>query len=237
MTPASDGPRLSRSLIVQTAVAQIDRDGPHALTMRQLGKTLNVEAMALYHYVHGREDLLDAVVDQLTSDMRVGAEEEIGPEDAWQGYLQVLAHRVRRVAVRYPKAFPLIATRHPAAPWLRPPLRNLDVVEDFLDAMLSRGLDDHQVIHVYRVFTSFLLGHLLLEVAAHGAETGPVEQPLDEGDPSSPPTDDERRALAEHPTLSRLRVGLAEATPKKDFEEALEALLDRLDMEFGQQQV
>lgn len=162
---------------MQTAVAQIDRDGAQTLTMRGLGNALGVEAMALYHYVQGREDLLDSVVEHLTADVRLDPNEEIGPQDAWQGYLQVLAHRVRRVAVEHPNAFPLMATRHPATPWLRPPLRSLDVVEDFLDAMLTRGLTDDQTIHVYRVFTSFLLGHLLLEVAAQGAETGPVEEP------------------------------------------------------------
>src|SRR3712207_8247132 len=31
----------------------------------------------------------------------------------WQGYLQGLAHAVRRIAVDHPAAFPLVATRHP----------------------------------------------------------------------------------------------------------------------------
>src|SRR3712207_7852932 len=56
----------------------------------------------------------------------------------WQGYLQGLAHAVRRIAIEHPAAFPLVATRHPAAPWLRPPLRSLELVEDFLST-LSRS--------------------------------------------------------------------------------------------------
>jgi hypothetical protein len=35
--------------------------------------------------------------------------------------------------------------------------------------------------HVYRAFSSFLLGNLLLEAAPRGAETSPVEEPLEEG--------------------------------------------------------
>ena len=41
--------------------------------------------------------------------------------EGWQAYLQWLAHGVRSLARDHPKVFPLIATRHPAAPWLRPP--------------------------------------------------------------------------------------------------------------------
>lgn len=32
-------------------------------------------------------------------------------------------------------------------------------------------------MHAYRAFSSFLLGHLLLEVSALGVDTGPVDEP------------------------------------------------------------
>ena len=56
----------------------------------------------------------------------------------------------------------------PEAPWLRPPLRSIDWVEDFLDGLISEGFTDESAVAGYRAFTSFLLGHLLLEVATHG---------------------------------------------------------------------
>ena len=49
---------LDRGVIVQAAIRVIDRNGTHGLTMRGLGQQLGVEAMALYRYVAGREDLL-----------------------------------------------------------------------------------------------------------------------------------------------------------------------------------
>lgn len=42
----------------------------------------------------------------------------------------------------HPAAFPLAATRHPAAPWLRPPLRNIELVENFLLTLTDAGFDD-----------------------------------------------------------------------------------------------
>ncbi len=54
----------------------------------------------------------------------------------------------------------------PAAPWLRPPLRSLRWVEQFLTGLLQRGLADDGAAEAYRAFTSFLLGHFLLELSA-----------------------------------------------------------------------
>ena len=230
---SSGRPALSRDTIVATAARLIESQGLSALTMRTLGRSLGVEAMAIYYYINGREDLLDAVVDHLVSRARVDPEVKVGPSDGWQGYLQVVAHAVRNLAVEHPQAFPLVATRHPSAPWLRPPLRSLEMVEDFLHAMLTRGLDEVQAVHVYRVFTSFLLGHLLLEVSVLGAEMAPVGEPLDEGDPDEDPQDQDPEALAEHPTIRRLQDRLSEqdVDAAMEFDAALESLLNRLDTE------
>ncbi|HAQ9640132.1 TPA: TetR family transcriptional regulator, partial [Enterococcus faecium] len=121
--PAS--PRLSRDLIIATALDQIDRSGPQGLSMRSLAQELGVEAMSLYRYVHGKEDLLEGVIAMLMSDLTSHLAEAEGAH--WQEFLQTVAHAVRRIATDHPKAFPLVATRHPAAPWLRPPLRSVEV--------------------------------------------------------------------------------------------------------------
>src|ERR671917_122286 len=110
-TYASKG--LDRDLIVQAALDSIDHRGSQGLTMRGLAQDLGVEAMSLYRYVAGREDLLEAVVTLLLEGL-TDLDEQLN--QTWQGYLQGLAHAVRRIAVEHPAAFPLVATRHPAAP-------------------------------------------------------------------------------------------------------------------------
>ena len=137
-------PPLSVGLILSTAIGLMDSEGAQGLTMRRLGEALGVEAMSLYHHVNGREDLLEGVVDQLVDQIRVAPEAAGEPTPGWQSVLQLLAHEVRELALAHPKIFPLIATRHPAAPWLRPPLRSLRVVEEFLRALTSRGFSDAQ---------------------------------------------------------------------------------------------
>jgi AcrR family transcriptional regulator len=201
--------------------------------MRRLGAALDVEAMALYRYVNGREDLLEAVVDALVNSIEIPTTAHLQPVDGWQAFLQVLAHNVRRVAIEHPAAFPLIATRHPAAPWLRPPLRSLRMVEAFLTGLEARGFSEQQAVGAYRSFTSFLLGHLLLEAAVQGAPMAPVEEPLDEGDADLPNRDAELD-VSEFPTVARLRAPLAEDHTDEEFETALEHLLVRLDLENAQ---
>lgn len=218
--------RLSRELIVQTALEQIDAS--HSLSMRSLAHQLGVEAMSLYRYVHGKEDLLEGVVDLLMSDLLSDLDDEMA--EHWQGFLQTTAHRVRRIAIEHPRVFPLIATRPPAAPWLRPPLRSVEVVNSFLAALIARGFSDRQAVDAYRSFSSFLLGQLLLESATRGAALGPLDEFFDEEHASIPGGDE---TLDEAPEVRRLRRLLSEDRSDEEFEVSLEVLLDRLDRELA----
>ena len=224
---------LTRRLVLNTAISVMDAEGAQRLTMRRLGEALGVEAMSLYHHVNGREDLLEGVVDLLVDQIRVTPGNLGQAHTGWQSVLQLLAHQVRDLALAHPKIFPLVATRHPAAPWLRPPLRSLRVVEEFLEALTSLGFSDEQAARAYRSFTSFLLGHLLLESASAGAETSPVEEPLDEGD-ADLGNDDAQLSLDNYRTVQRLRPLLSQDRSKAEFEEALEGLLNRLDLELSE---
>lgn len=209
---------LTQERIVDAAVEFIDDFGLPGLSMRRLGTRLGVEAMSLYRYVPGREQLLDAVVDRIIDRMEADPDVLEDPEHGWQDYLQRLAHGIRRVALTHPKAFPLVASRPAEAPWLRPPLRSLRWVEAFLQGLAREGFSDQAAVEAYRAFTSFLLGHLLLEVAALGADLGPLDV-VDE---------DVDRSLAPYPSVRRLTDQLSEDHSATEFEDSLENLLQRL---------
>lgn len=219
-TPPSARIPLDRTRILTTAVQFIDEHGLLDLTMRKLGAVLGVEAMSLYRYVPGREELLDGVVDTIVGEMYDDDDVIHEPQDGWQDFLQRLAHGVRRIALAHPIAFPLVASRPPEAPWLRPPLRNLHWVESFLHGLMSEGFSDKSAVAAYRAFTSFLLGHLLLEVSSLGADVGPLDV-LDSGEHES-------EHLVEYPIVKRLSSALSEDHSAVEFEESLEHLLDRL---------
>ncbi|MEJ7743582.1 MAG: hypothetical protein WKF73_14190 [Nocardioidaceae bacterium] len=102
--------------------------------------------MSLYRYVPGREDLLDAVVETIIDEMY---------ED--EDILQVTSGRLARLppaagawrtagSAGPSLAFPLVASRPPEAPWLRPPLRNLQWVESFLNGLTGEGFSDEAAV-------------------------------------------------------------------------------------------
>lgn len=219
--PPSARVALSRDRIVRAALAFIDEYGLPGLSMRRLGSALSVEAMSLYRYVSGREALLDAIADAMTNSLDDDADVLEQPADGWQDFLQRLAHGVRRVALAHPKSFPLVASRPAEAPWLRPPLRSLRWVELFLLGLLKEGFSNEAAVRAYRAFSSFLLGHLLLEVATLGADLGPLDVLEEAG------ADESAR---KYPTVRKLRESLTEDHAAEEFEEALEDLLNRVEL-------
>lgn len=219
--PGSGRAGLDRRRILGAAVNFIDEHGLRELTMRRLGAYLGVEAMAIYRYIPGREALLDGIVETVIDELYGDPDVHLQSAE-WQEYLQRLAHGVRRIALAHPEVFPLVATRPPAAPWVKPPLRSLRWMESFFVTLRQRGFGDDAAVAAYRAFSSFLLGHLLLEVSAVGVDIGPIE----EGDPTDPQPGD----LRDYPVLAELQGPLSEDHAAAEFEESLEVLLDRLEL-------
>ncbi|MGV0806174.1 TetR/AcrR family transcriptional regulator [Mycolicibacterium setense] len=214
--------RLSREFILDTAIELIDREGLTKLTMRRLGTACGVEAMALYRYVHSRGDLLTGVVNHIVDRLHADQLAARRQEDGWQDFLVRLGHGVRQIAIEHPEVFPLVATEAPEAPWVRPPLRSLRWMETFLETLISYGFSDEAAVAAYRAYTTFLVGQLLLEVSARGVALSPGEAVLDD----EPHAD---TSLADYPNLRRLQPKLAEDHSVDEFEDALEALLDRIE--------
>lgn len=206
--------------MLSAGIALIERDGIRQLTMQRLGAELGVQGMALYRHVHSRDDLLDGIVESMVDELLDDPDLQ-QHTDNWREYLHRQAHAVRRLALTHPQVFPLIATRSPAAPWLRPPLRSLTWADNFLGTLAGAGFTDRAAAEAYRAFASFLLGYLMLEVSSKGADTAPVDQ----ADPREPGDTD----LDAYPHLRRLTAELAEDFSTAEFEEALDALTDRLE--------
>jgi TetR/AcrR family tetracycline transcriptional repressor len=160
------GRGLSLDRIVTITLELVDEQGIGAATMRGVSSRLGVRSMSLYRYVQDRDELLDAVVERIVNELADDPEVQLRPVDGWRPYLTGMAHGVRRYARAHPHAFPLVATRPPAAPWVNPPLRSLRWVEAMLTGLAREGFSDEQVLFTYRTFNSFLLGYLLLETSA-----------------------------------------------------------------------
>ena len=220
-------------MIVETAIALVDREGLGELTMRNVGDQLGVEAMSLYRYVPSRESLLDAMVEVVVDALYADPEVYLQPRHGWEDYLSRLAYGVRRIAMAHPRLFPRVATRPPAAPWVRPPLRSLRWMDSFLAGLIDCGFGDDAAAAVYRAFTSFLLGHLLLDVAALNVDISAVADtspgPTGVGDAAAGPAPAAGGdPLAGYPVLRRLEESLSRDFAEAEFGSSLVNLLSRL---------
>lgn len=221
-TPAAAGSgrsQMDQLRILGAAIKLIDREGLKALTMRRLGNYLGVEAMAIYHYFPGREALLDGIVETVVDELY--GDPDVHMHVEWREFMHRLAHGVRRIALAHPEVFPLVCTRPPAAPWVRPPLRSLRWLETFLGILKRCAFSDAAAVQAYQIFSSYLLGSLLLEVSHMGVETGPIDQV----DPDTTPTTD----LSAYPVLQQLQAEMAKDRSLDIFDESLEVLLNHLE--------
>ncbi len=173
--------------------------------------------MALYRYVPGREQLLDGVVEVVMDELYQSTHAAASPPA--QEYLQMHAHAVRMLAVTHPRIFPLVATRPPSAPWLRPPLCSLRWVESFLQGLREYGFSPGVSVAVYRSFATFLLGALLLEAGT--LEDLTITEKVN---PAFIETDD----LSSYRIISEMADELKDGGFEIEFVAALEDLIERV---------
>ena len=91
-------PTLSLELVVDAAVELMDEAGESALTFRALASRLDTGVGSLYHYVSGREELLDRCTDRVLGDVLADLELPEDPYDALRTlsdrlYMAMQAHR------------------------------------------------------------------------------------------------------------------------------------------------
>lgn len=156
---ASHKPRLSRDLVLSSALDLVDAEGLDALTMRRLGQVLGRDPMSLYRYAENRAALLDGVSELVLDEL------SIFPADPdWKAQLRRIAHDLRLLALRHPNVVPLLVTRPLSTPLGLRPLGTVRPLEQILALLIDAGFDPADALHVYRAYYGFLYGHILNEL-------------------------------------------------------------------------
>ena len=156
--PHRDG-KITRDLVLTTALQIIDRDGADGLSMRRLARALDRDPMILYRHAPGKAALLDGVAETVLAQLKVD------PADPdWAGQLRAVARDYRALALAHPHVVPLLVTRPLATPLaLRPP-GTLRPLEDILALLTRAGFSGADALHIYRALFGFLHGHVLNEL-------------------------------------------------------------------------
>ena len=208
---SGDG-KITRELVLTTALEIIDQYGADALSMRRLGAALDRDPMILYRHAPGKAALLDGVVEVVLAQLHVD------PADPdWAAQLRGVARDYRALALEHPNAVPLLVTRPLATPLALRPRGTLRPLEDVLALLTRAGFSGPDALHIYRAFFGFLNGHVLNELQEL------VENP-DE-------TDDllrlglHRLPIGEFPLLRSLAHALASYDGAAELERGLDILL------------
>ena len=85
--PGQDSAQLSRSVILQTALAIVDRDGVDRLSMRRLSNALGRDPVMLYRHVPSKAAVLDGVAEIVLAQLAVDT-----ADPDWAGQLRTVAH-------------------------------------------------------------------------------------------------------------------------------------------------
>jgi AcrR family transcriptional regulator len=141
---------LTRERVLRTAVALADERGLKELTMRNLAKELDVEAMSLYNHVANKEDLLDGMIELVFS--------EIEPPAAggdWKAELRTRAVSTRAALLRHRWAVGEMEGRTNHGP------SNLEVHDAVLGCLRAAGFSIEMTVHAMSVQDAYIYGFAL----------------------------------------------------------------------------
>ena len=207
-----DNGQLNRSMILQTALRIIDRDGVEGLSMRRLSEAVGRDPVMLYRHVPNKAAVLDGIAEIVLAQLSVDS-----TDPDWAGQLRTVARDFRQLALMHPNVVPLLVTRPLATPLGQRPPGTLRPLEDVLALLTSAGFTGEDALHIYRVLFGYLYGHILNELQEV------IERPEE--------TDDvlrlglHRLAITEFPHLRALAPALASYDGAAELDRFLDLLL------------
>lgn len=143
---------LDRKSIIRGAIELADEFGLEPLTIRKLADHLGTKPMTLYHYVKGKEDILDGMVGQVFDEV-----ERPNPELPWKDAIIQRAKSFRRTLKAHPWSLPIMESRKRPGPDI------LGHHEAVLSTWMRSGLPLQLIAHGVAATDAFIFGFVLQE--------------------------------------------------------------------------
>lgn len=152
--------------MLDAAIGLADEGGIDALSMRRLADELGVEAMSLYHYVKGKDDLVGGMVDTVESEVELPA-----ADAEWKPALRAMAISFHDMLRRHPwAASPMV----PASPTTVSQAR-LRYMEAMLGRLRQAGFSANMTHHAYHALDSHIAGSTLWAAGFAAVKQGALE--------------------------------------------------------------
>ncbi len=172
--------------------------------MRALAGHLEVKPMSLYRHVASKDELFDALVERLYSQME---RPDPSGED-WRAELGRRSASLRSVLVRHPWSLALLETRMgPDRPF------TFDLAEAVLGTLLAAGFEPVLASRAFVLLDSFVYGFAVQEMTMVST------------DPHSESAADLAEALGQYPSMAAVMAAVV-ADPDYDFMAEFDPCLD-----------
>ncbi|MEV5481521.1 MULTISPECIES: TetR/AcrR family transcriptional regulator C-terminal domain-containing protein [Streptomyces] len=206
---------LNQGLILDTALAVIEREGADALTLRRLGAELGANHTAVLRHFAGKDEILLGLAERLIAEAMDG----FVPSASWRQTLESMASRVRAACLAHPQVAVLVATRvsRRAAEF-----RGADVV---IGALRQAGFEDRDAARYYRSLVDTAMALASYEAAVTALDSASLE-----GDRMAWRREYLAVSPARYPDLAAVAPFLAEADEDDQFETTLGLLLDAVEL-------
>ncbi|MFC7383413.1 TetR/AcrR family transcriptional regulator C-terminal domain-containing protein [Sphaerisporangium rhizosphaerae] len=145
-------PGLSRQTLVETGLRLLDEVGLDGLTVRRLAAELGVQSPALYWHVRTKQELLDAMGDEIIRAAGMGPPRE---EESWQDWLDRRARAYRASLLSHRDGARIVAGARGRSPV------TLRLFEEELSAMVARGFTPALALHTITALSHYVIGSVL----------------------------------------------------------------------------
>ncbi|MDX3525578.1 TetR/AcrR family transcriptional regulator [Streptomyces sp. ID05-39B] len=203
-------PRLSQEAVLTAAQHVLDEEGPEHLSMRRLAQELSSTAMALYHYVRDKDELLLLLLERHAQRF---PRPEL-PADPRERLISA-SQALHDILAECPWIVEVLASDDLMA------VSALWIVENIIDAGIQCGLTPEEAVYAYRVIWYYTAGELTIRVNRERHHAG-LERP--------PHRDKAFATLTpeEFPRLASLADRWDEITTRDTHREGLVAIVDGL---------
>jgi AcrR family transcriptional regulator len=142
---------LSRDRIVAAAATLIDAEGLEAVSTRRLAAELGVQGPSLYHHFTNKDEILDAVANEITAKIDVS----YFADHDWRLALHRWGHSYRQALLDHPHIVPFLAQ----GPGRRP--ASLAMADAVYGGLVRAGWPPARATHVGAVMRYYVAGSAL----------------------------------------------------------------------------
>lgn len=140
--------KLNREMIIRAALDLVDKDGVDELSMRNIARSLNSQAMSLYNYVSSKEEVLYGIVELITCDI------EISQSSEWETVLRNTALSFYEILSQHPNVLPIVSTHSPITK------NGIEQMERLLSIFKNINITGLEAFSLIHIIIAYVIGHV-----------------------------------------------------------------------------